>query len=71
MVNTIYLIFDFLCLLQVEGFWGCYCHLARASTLPNPTDFHLFKEGIRPLWEVKVVPSLHFAYDLDPKNVNF
>jgi len=35
----------------VEGFWGCYCHLARASTLPNPTDFHLFKEGIRPLWE--------------------
>ncbi|CAM6089826.1 unnamed protein product [Calypogeia fissa] len=35
----------------VEGFWSCYCHLARASTLPNPTDFHLFKEGIRPLWE--------------------
>ncbi|KAG6541278.1 hypothetical protein Mapa_017329 [Marchantia paleacea] len=34
-----------------EGFWSCYCHLARASTLPNPTDFHLFKEGIRPLWE--------------------
>ncbi|KAH9558339.1 hypothetical protein CY35_06G003700 [Sphagnum magellanicum] len=35
----------------VEGFWGCYCHLARPSTLPNPTDIHLFKEGIRPLWE--------------------
>ncbi|KAL3690688.1 hypothetical protein R1sor_004339 [Riccia sorocarpa] len=34
-----------------EGFWNCYCHLARASSLPNPTDFHLFKEGIRPLWE--------------------
>ncbi|XP_017977869.1 PREDICTED: eukaryotic translation initiation factor NCBP isoform X2 [Theobroma cacao] len=36
----------------VEGFWVCYCHLARPSTLPSPTDLHLFKEGIRPLWEV-------------------
>lgn len=35
----------------VEGFWGSYCHLSRVSTLPNPTDLHLFKEGIRPLWE--------------------
>eukprot|EP00249_Psilotum_nudum_P010974 c22885_g1_i1 orf=442-1239(-) len=35
----------------VEGFWGCYCHLARSPSLPNPTDLHLFKEGIRPLWE--------------------
>lgn len=43
---------DLLIQSQVEGFWGIYCHLARASTLPNPTDLHLFKEGIRPLWEV-------------------
>ncbi|RVX09665.1 Eukaryotic translation initiation factor NCBP [Vitis vinifera] len=35
----------------VEGFWICYCHLARPSALPSPTDLHLFKEGIRPLWE--------------------
>ncbi|KAK6151867.1 hypothetical protein DH2020_014502 [Rehmannia glutinosa] len=35
----------------VEAFWVCYCHLARPSTLPSPTDLHLFKEGIRPLWE--------------------
>ncbi|KAG5583362.1 hypothetical protein H5410_053989 [Solanum commersonii] len=35
----------------VEGFWVCYCHLARPSALPSPTDLHLFKEGIRPLWE--------------------
>ncbi|CAN6454076.1 unnamed protein product [Victoria cruziana] len=35
----------------VEGFWLCYCHLARPSSLPSPTDLHLFKEGIRPLWE--------------------
>ncbi|KAL0359366.1 UNVERIFIED_CONTAM: Eukaryotic translation initiation factor NCBP [Sesamum angustifolium] len=37
--------------VQVEAFWVCYCHLARPSTLPSPTDLHLFKEGIRPLWE--------------------
>ncbi|CAN1765319.1 Eukaryotic translation initiation factor NCBP [Linum perenne] len=35
----------------VETFWVCYCHLARPSTLPSPTDLHLFKAGIRPLWE--------------------
>ncbi|KAH0972514.1 hypothetical protein GBA52_024670 [Prunus armeniaca] len=35
----------------VEGFWVCYCHLARPATLPSPTDLHLFKDGIRPLWE--------------------
>ncbi|KAL3625494.1 hypothetical protein CASFOL_030948 [Castilleja foliolosa] len=35
----------------VEAFWICYCHLARPSSLPSPTDLHLFKEGIRPLWE--------------------
>ncbi|KAK4581444.1 hypothetical protein RGQ29_024903 [Quercus rubra] len=35
----------------VEGFWVCYCHLARPSSLPSPTDLHLFKDGIRPLWE--------------------
>ncbi|MED6196024.1 hypothetical protein PIB30_043364 [Stylosanthes scabra] len=32
-------------------FWVCYCHLSRPSALPVPTDLHLFKEGIRPLWE--------------------
>ncbi|KAG6514699.1 eukaryotic translation initiation factor NCBP-like [Zingiber officinale] len=35
----------------VEGFWVCYCHIARPSSLPCPTDIHLFREGIRPLWE--------------------
>ncbi|XP_075507370.1 eukaryotic translation initiation factor NCBP-like [Primulina tabacum] len=35
----------------VEYFWVCYCHLARPSTLPSPTDLHLIKDGIRPLWE--------------------
>lgn len=40
---------------QVEAFWVCYCHLARPSALPTPTDLHLFKEGIRPLWEVRTL----------------
>ncbi|CAN1245840.1 Eukaryotic translation initiation factor NCBP, partial [Linum grandiflorum] len=35
----------------VETFWVCYCHLTRPSSLPSPTDLHLFKAGIRPLWE--------------------
>jgi hypothetical protein len=53
-------------LKQVEGFWGCYCHLARPSTLPNPTDIHLFKEGIRPLWEVFACkPNLFFQHPPD------
>lgn len=39
---------------QVEGFWVSYCHLARPASLPSPTDLHLFKEGIRPLWEVYI-----------------
>uniref|UniRef100_A0A0D9VS76 Eukaryotic translation initiation factor NCBP n=1 Tax=Leersia perrieri TaxID=77586 RepID=A0A0D9VS76_9ORYZ len=35
----------------VESFWVCYCHLTRPSSLPSPTDLHLFKDGVRPLWE--------------------
>ena len=46
--------------LQVEGFWVCYCHLARPSSLPSPTDLHLFKQGIRPLWEVQRISNFYF-----------
>ena len=43
----------------------CYCHLARPSSLPVPTDLHLFKEGIRPLWEVPFLLYLiHILYVL-------
>ncbi|KAK9153326.1 hypothetical protein Sjap_000806 [Stephania japonica] len=48
----------------VEGFWLCYCHLARSSTLPSPTDLHLFKEGIRPLWEVGTRNPTIFVLDI-------
>ena len=35
----------------IEDFWVCYCHFARVSSMPNPTNLHVFKESIRPLWE--------------------
>ncbi|CAG0887920.1 unnamed protein product [Darwinula stevensoni] len=35
----------------VEQFWSCYCYLARPSQLPSQSDYHLFKEGIKPMWE--------------------
>ncbi|WMV49656.1 hypothetical protein MTR67_043041 [Solanum verrucosum] len=46
-------LFNLLCVHhpEVEGFWVCYCHLARPSALLSPTYLHLFKEGIRPLWK--------------------
>ncbi|KAI1761348.1 translation initiation factor eIF4e [Hypoxylon sp. FL1150] len=35
----------------VEEFWVAYAHLKRPSTLPTVSDYHLFKKGIRPIWE--------------------
>ena len=35
----------------MEGFWVCYFHFARVSSMPNPTNLHFFKESIQPLWE--------------------
>lgn len=35
----------------VEDFFTAYSHLKRPSTLPLVSDYHLFKEGIRPIWE--------------------
>ncbi|PNX91526.1 eukaryotic translation initiation factor ncbp-like protein, partial [Trifolium pratense] len=55
----------------VEGFWVCYCHLTRPSALPSPTDLHLFKEGIRPLWEVDTFNGLSlFIIFMDSANCN-
>jgi hypothetical protein len=36
----------------VQGFWRLYNHLIRPNDLPNTTDYHLFKTGIKPMWEV-------------------
>ena len=38
--------------LQVEQFWAHYCYLARPCELPPHCDIHLFKKGIKPMWEV-------------------
>ncbi|KAL8666797.1 MAG: hypothetical protein Q9168_007404 [Polycauliona sp. 1 TL-2023] len=35
----------------VESFWTVYTHLKRPSTLTAVSDYHLFKKGIRPVWE--------------------
>ena len=36
---------------SVESFWTVYTHLNRPSTLPSVSDYHIFKKGIRPVWE--------------------
>ena len=35
----------------VEAFWTVYTHLKRPSTLPSVSDYHIFRKGIRPVWE--------------------
>ena len=34
-----------------QEFWKVYVHLSRPSALPTVSDYHFFKEGIRPVWE--------------------
>ncbi|KAG7255072.1 hypothetical protein CRUP_005278 [Coryphaenoides rupestris] len=36
---------------SVEQFWRLYSHLVRPGDLTGHSDFHLFKEGIKPMWE--------------------
>ena len=35
----------------VEAFWAVYTHLKRPSTLPSVSDYHMFRKGVRPVWE--------------------
>jgi len=35
----------------VEQFWRVYSHLQRPSDVAEKVDFHLFKIGIKPVWE--------------------
>ncbi|KAI9312496.1 translation initiation factor eIF 4e-like domain-containing protein [Dichotomocladium elegans] len=35
----------------VEEFWAVYSHLRRPKELPTISDYHLFKNGVRPVWE--------------------
>ncbi|KAG0057247.1 Eukaryotic translation initiation factor 4E type 2 [Gryganskiella cystojenkinii] len=36
---------------SVEDFWAVYSHLRRPHELPTVSDYHLFKQGVRPVWE--------------------
>ncbi|KAL3478380.1 translation initiation factor eIF 4e-like domain-containing protein [Aspergillus californicus] len=36
---------------SVESFWAIYSHLKHPSLLPTVSDYHIFKKGIRPVWE--------------------
>ncbi|KAI9891245.1 MAG: hypothetical protein M1814_002935 [Vezdaea aestivalis] len=36
---------------SVEAFWSIYSHLKRPSSLPHVSDYHIFRKGIRPVWE--------------------
>lgn len=35
----------------VEDFWCIYDFLVRPNDLPTTTDYHFFREGIKPTWE--------------------
>lgn len=35
----------------VEKFWALYGHIIRPSEMSVHSDFHLFKQGIKPMWE--------------------
>jgi len=35
----------------VEQFWSVYSHLIRPNELSGHCDLHIFKDGIKPLWE--------------------
>jgi translation initiation factor 4E len=35
----------------IEQFWQLYSHLKRPDQLVNVSDYHIFKEGVRPVWE--------------------
>lgn len=36
---------------SVEEFWGVYDFLVRPNDLPTTTDYHFFREGVKPTWE--------------------
>lgn len=52
--------------LQVEQFWRFYSHMVRPGDLTGHSDFHLFKEGIKPMWEVSW--NSHVCLDTSPEN---
>jgi translation initiation factor 4E len=37
-----------------EQFWDLNGHLVSPGEMQSHSDFHLFKEGIKPMWEVRL-----------------
>uniref|UniRef100_A0A3Q2LJH1 Eukaryotic translation initiation factor 4E family member 2 n=1 Tax=Equus caballus TaxID=9796 RepID=A0A3Q2LJH1_HORSE len=37
--------------VRAAQFWRFYSHMVRPGDLTGHSDFHLFKEGIKPMWE--------------------
>ncbi len=35
----------------VEEFWAAYSHMKRLSNIPTGYDYHMFREGTKPMWE--------------------
>lgn len=46
--NNVHLIGTF---NTVQDFWSYYSHLKRPNELEIPSDYHLFREGVRAIWE--------------------
>ncbi|KAJ1919485.1 hypothetical protein H4219_001956 [Mycoemilia scoparia] len=38
---------------SIEDYWAVYSHLNYPNAVPSISDYHLFKKGIRPMWEDK------------------
>lgn len=38
----------------IQSFWSVYTHLVRPNDLTGHSDLHVFKSGIKPLWEVSL-----------------
>ncbi|CAG8499291.1 1076_t:CDS:2 [Ambispora leptoticha] len=36
---------------SVEEFWGVYNNIVKSSDLASGSNYHLFKQGIKPMWE--------------------
>ena len=36
---------------SVEDFWQIYSHLRKPDDLPLNSEYHVFQEGIKPMWE--------------------
>jgi hypothetical protein len=41
--------------VQVERFWDIYSHLIRPQEVHGSMEYYVFRDGIKPLWEVCVV----------------